>query len=159
MLRNQFRHLLVAILAVFFIHASSNGVVAVNYNHALIGDWHMTYIYDGHFFPVQAAAAAMMIMWNQLRQGFHRDSYAGPPTVGPFALRYGNHLQISFGTTGSSTHAIPWYLVGLVADIMWQWAQAGDVGPYACSFSRGAERVWVVVEVLEAVGGGHNAIG
>lgn len=61
--------------------------------------------------------------------------------------------------TGSATDTIPWYLVGLGADIMWQWAQAGDVGPYACSFSRGAERVWVVVEVLDVVGGGDNAIG
>jgi hypothetical protein len=42
---------------------------------------------------------------------------------------------------------------------MWQWGQAGDVGPYACSFTRGAERVWVVVEVLDVVTGGDMAIG
>ncbi len=42
---------------------------------------------------------------------------------------------------------------------MWKWGQAGDVGPYACPFTRGAERVCVVVEVLDAVTGGDMAIG
>lgn len=68
-------------------------------------------------------------------------------------------MQISFDTIESATDLIPWYWVGLVADIMWQWGQAGDVGPYACSFTRGAERVWVVVEVLDVVTGGDMAIG
>lgn len=68
MLRNYLRSLLVAILAVLFIHTSANGVVAFEYNHAFIHGWHMTYTYDGHLFPVKAAAAAMTIVWGGLRQ-------------------------------------------------------------------------------------------
>ncbi len=68
-------------------------------------------------------------------------------------------MQISLDKIGSATDSIPWYLVGLVADIMWKWGQAGDVEPYACSFTRGAERVCVVVEVLDAVTGSDMAIG
>ncbi len=120
MLRNFTRWLFISILAVLSIQNSSNGVVAFNYNYAFTNGWHMTYTYDGHFFPVQAAAAAMTFMWGELRQRFHLNNYAGPPTVDPFAITYGNHLQISFETVGSATDTIPWYLVGLVADIMWQ---------------------------------------
>jgi len=154
MFPNPLRPLLVAVLVISSIHTSSNGVVAVNNNVVLMNGWHMTYTYDGHFFPVQAAAAAMTIMWGELRQRFHLVNYAGPPTVGPFVFTYGDHLQISFDTTGSETDTVPWYLVGLLADIMWQWARAGDVGPYACLFTRDAERVWVVVEALDVVGSG-----
>ena len=118
------------------------------HNVPLVHGWNIYYNHNPMLMPVQAAAVALITMWDAILQ--EPSTWAALPCPGAFSIRFGNYLRVHFHPVG--IEVCPRYLVQTMIRLMRVWAQDGFVNPFSVVLARGPTMVHVWIDILPGIG-------